>query len=84
MEGTVYTFFEDSLVCGPEVNSDFSFVTLDMDSEKVNFEIYMRRKDGKMHDSIFARPVVVDNEEQDSAWQIREDAEEYLVSDGEE
>lgn len=84
LEGTVYTFFEDSLVCGPEVNSDFSFVTLDMDSEKVNFEIYMRRKDGKMHDSIFARPVVVDNEEQDSAWQIREDAEEYLVSDGEE
>ena len=81
LEGAVYTFFEDPLVCSPEVNSDFSFITLDMDNEKVDFEIYMKRKDGKTHDTIFTRPVVEDDKEQDNAWQIREDAEEFLISD---
>lgn len=81
VDGSVYVFFEDPLVCGPLVNSDLSFVTLDMEKERVNFEVYMGRKDMKKHELIFARPVIENNEDKDDNWQIREEAEEYMVSE---
>lgn len=80
IDSAVYVFFEDPIVCGPLVNSDFSFVTLDMEKEKVNFEIYMGRKDKKKHELIFGRPVIEDYVDKDETWQIHEDAAEYIVS----
>ena len=71
LDGTFYTMFEDHLI-GPEVNNDFSFVTLDLEAEKVNFEIYMIRKDNHQHELIFTRPVIDtgSGDEDDDPWGI--------------
>ena len=62
--------FEDRLIGGPTVNTDISFVTLDMEEEKVKFEIYMSRKDEVKHELVFTRPVMVDDSDEDDLWRI--------------
>lgn len=71
LDGAFYMMFEDHLI-GPKVNNDFSFVTLDLEAEKVNFEIYMIRKDEKEHELIFGRPVIEAGieDEEDDPWGI--------------
>ena len=55
-------FFADK-----KVNNDFSFVSVDIDEECVNFEAYMERKDGQEHELIFDRPVI-DSENYSETW----------------
>ena len=70
VDGSVYMSFEDRLIGGPTVNTDISFVTLDMEEEKVKFEIYMSRKDEEKHELVFTRPVMVDDSDENDPWRI--------------
>lgn len=80
VDGSVYMNFEDRLVGGPTVNSDISFVTLDMEKEKVQFEIYMSRKDEKHHEYLFSRPVLADSQENDDPWAISREEDMFSHS----
>jgi len=84
IDGSVYMSFEDRLIGGPTVNTDISFVALDMEQEKVKFEIYMSRKDGEHHELIFSRPILSDETEEDDPWMIPGDAGLFGTSDGRE
>lgn len=70
IDPSVYLHFEDTVVVGAKVNNDFSMVTLDMETEKVNFEIYLSRRDEAEHELIFARKVIETNEGADASWEI--------------
>ena len=55
------------ILTNKKVNNDFSFVSVDIDEECVNFEAYMERKDGQEHELIFDRPVI-DSENYSETW----------------
>lgn len=77
-DSSIYLSFEDTLIGGPKLNSDISFITID--DEKVTFEIFMDKKDGYKHDLIFARPIVeVEKRDSDEEWKVADGEEEYMI-----
>lgn len=85
LDGSFYMMFEDHLI-GPEVNNDFSFITLDLEKEKVNFEIYMIRKDDYQHELIFGRPAIEtgSSEEDEDPWGINPDHDVFGMKEDSE
>lgn len=81
VDGSVYLSFEDTVVVAASVNNDFSFVTLDMEKEKVNFEIYLSRKDGFKHELIFDRESVEDGDGSGDIWKISSENDDYYIPD---
>lgn len=79
LDGSVYLSFEDTVVVGAKVNTDLSFVTLGMEKEQINFEIYLQRRDGKEHELVFARPVVQEEDETEDIWSVSDNTDEYLI-----
>ncbi len=75
-DGSVYLSFEDTLIGGPKLDSDISFITLNIKEEKIEFEIFMERKDKEKHELIFIRPEIELNESIEKEWEIIEDAED--------
>lgn len=80
LDGSVYMSFEDTVVIGAKVNTDLSFVTLNMEEEKVNFEIYLLRRDEKKHELVFARPVAQEEDEPEDIWDVSNSADDYYTS----
>lgn len=79
VDGSVYLSFEDTVVIGAKVNTDLSLVTLGMEEERVNFEIYLQRRDGKEHELIFARTEMQEEDEPEDIWDAPDNTDEYLM-----
>ncbi len=84
VDGSVYLSFEDTVVIGAKVNTDLSFVTLGMEEEKVNFEIYLNRRDGKEHELVFARTAAKEEDEEEDIWEVSGSTDEDLRQEGSE
>ncbi len=76
VDGSVYLSFEDTVVIGAKVNKDFSFVTLDMNQERVNFEIYLRRRDGKNRELVFTKDKILEEDELEDIWIMRDNEDD--------
>ena len=81
VDGSVYMSFEDTVVIGAKVNTDLSFVTLGMEEERVNFEIYLNRRDEKQHDLIFAREAMPGEDESEDIWDLSGNSDDYYGTD---
>lgn len=79
LDGSVYMSFEDTVVIGAKVNNDLSFVTLGMEQERVNFEIYLQRRDEKEHELVFARTAVKEEDEPEDIWDVSDNTDEYFA-----
>ena len=79
LDGSVYMSFEDTVIIGAKVNTDLSFVTLDMEAEKVNFEIYLTRRDGRKHELVFTRPAVQEEDDPEDIWEMSGDTDDYFA-----
>ena len=82
VDGSVYLSFEDHLVGGPQLNSDISFITINVVEEKIDFEIFMEKKDKPKCDLIFARPLVAveENGNSDENWKVSEGEDVYIAA----
>lgn len=80
VDGSVYLSFEDTVVTGAEVNTDLSFVTLGMEEERINFEIYLRRRDGKDHELVFSRTAIQEEDEPEDIWDVSDNTDEDYTS----
>ena len=81
VDGSVYLSFEDTVVVGAKVNTDFSFVALGVEQENVNFEIFLRRRDGKEHELVFARKVMPGENESEDIWDASGATDDYYGTD---
>ena len=79
LDGSVYMSFEDTVIIGAKVNTDLSFVTLDMEEEKVSFEIYLTRRDSRKHELVFTRPVAREADEPEDIWEMTGDTDDYFA-----
>ena len=80
VDGSVYMSFEDTVIIGAKVNTDMSFVTLGMEEERVNFEIYLQRRDGKEHELVFTRTAMQEEDELEDIWGVSGNADEDYTS----
>lgn len=75
LDPAFYMMFEDWVI-GPRVNTNISFVTLDMEKEQVNFEIHMIRRDGVEDKLVFAREDVIESaddvgDDEEDIWSVQ-------------
>lgn len=73
--------FEDTVIIGAKVNTDMSFVTLGMEEERINFEIYLQRRDGKEHELVFTRTAMQEEDDPEDIWGVSGNADEDYTSE---